>query len=296
MLDDRCLAGVLLFTFAACARPAAPATATVPVRAVPRDTEQEAPHLAVIAVGERQSVHLTADGTMLESVPETCIAIHRRVLTVKHDVEDGRYTCHLDYGHGLPPVDQTGAYRGDGLLLVDLASGKSTVVVEKEKRGETENWMVTQTQLASVSGVVGSYLFLREESTVFGCGGAHPFRGVRGLVWDAAAQQPLELVAPADVIARARKQLEGRGLPETEPRLAEAIPRFDEEGRLSIAWRFEKPSTHAESDGEGSSSNLSVVVGSDELPPDLASYREPPPAIRNYLANGGEPIIGYSTL
>lgn len=293
---DRCLAGALLFTFVACARPAPPLTTTVPVRAVPPDTEQELPRLAVIAVGERQSVHLTADGTMLEIEPETRIAIHRRVLTVKHDVEDGRYTCHLDYGHGLPPVDQAGVYRGDGLVLVDPASGRSTMVMAKAKRGETEDWMVTQTQLASVSGVVGSYLFLRDESTVFGCGGAHPFHGVRGLVWDAAAQKPLELAAPADVIARAKKQLEGRGLPETEPRLAEAIPRFDEEGRLSIAWRFEKPSTHAESEGEGPSSNLSVVVGSDELPPELASYRQPPPAIRNYLANGGEPIIGYSTL
>ena len=154
--------------------------------------------------------------------------------------------------------------------------------------------MVTQTQLASVSGVVGSYLFLREESTVFGCGGAHPFRGVRGLVWDAAAQQPLDSW-PRGRDRACEEAARGRGLPETG-RASRSDPEVRREGRLSIAWRFEKPSTHAESDGEGSSSNLSSSSGPDELPPDLASYREPPPAIRNYLANGGRPIIGYSTL
>jgi hypothetical protein len=288
---DRFLAGALLFSLVACARPVASAPAAIPVASVKAaPLPADGPRSSVIALNEGQSVDLASDGTMLDVAKDMRIAIHQRVFTVKKESADGKYSCHLDFD---PPYDFEGEYHGEGLSLVDPV-GKAKVIIEKTEQ-EQDGAMSIDKQGSMLAGVVGSYLFLREQHLFFGCGAAHPIQSVVGFVWDASTGKRVELTPPASAIERARTQLAGRGNDES-PRLAEAIPRFDEEGRLSIGWRFEKGTTYADSDGTGSDYTISTIVESSELPEPLAQYREPPTAIRNYLANGGEPIVGYTTL
>ena len=115
-------------------------------------------------------------------------------------------------------------------------------------------------------------------------------------MWDAKTEKRVILTPPAATVESARKELAGRGMDGEAPRFVEAIPSFDAEGRLSIGWRFEKATAYADSQGGGSDYTISIVVASADLPEPLAAFREPPAAIRNYLANGGEPIVGYTTL
>ena len=254
----------------------------------------EAPRFAAIALNEGQSVDLTADGTMLDVSKDMRLALHGHVHTIKKESADGWYHCHFDYGNGFPPLDTDGEYHGEGISLID-PHGKAKTLIEQRKK--EENGATTMnTQGSTLIGAVGTFLFLHQESQFFGCGGAHPIRVVEGFIWNAATEQRVALTPPASVAAQARQKLDGRGNPEYEPRFVEAKPRFDAEGRLSIAWRFEKPSSYPDSAGGGSDYSISVEIESAELPEVLAQYREPPSAIRNYLANGGEPIVGYTTV
>lgn len=248
--------------------------------------------MAAIALNESQSVDLTADGTMLDVSKDLRLALRGHVHTIKKESADGWYHCHFDFGPGTPPLDTEGEYHGEGLDLVE-PNGKAKTLIEQTKKSATES-ITMHTQTSNLVGAVGTFLFLHEESAFFGCGGAHPIRRVDGFVWNATTEKRTELTVPASVLARAHAQLHGRGMDGSEPTLAEATPRFDAEGRLSIAWRFEKPSSYADSEGGGSDYSISVTVESAELPEVLAQYREAPSAIRNYLANGGEPIVGYT--
>jgi hypothetical protein len=289
---DRFLAGALLFSLVACARPVAAPPATIPVASIQATPlRADGARSSVIALNEGQSVELSSDGTLLDVAKDTRIAVKQHIFTLKAERADGKYSCHLDFD---PPYDYEGEYHGEGLSLVD-AVGKTKVLIEKIEQGP-DGAISIDKQGSSLTGAVGSYLFLREQHLFFGCGAAHPLQSVGGFVWDAKTEKRVALTPPASAVETARKQLAGRGDEEESPRFVEAIPRFDADGRLSIGWRFEKPTTYVESEGGGSDYNISIVVESSDLPEPLAPYREPPAAIRNYLANGGEPIVGYTTL
>jgi len=174
-------------------------------------------------------------------------------------------------------------------------SGDSQLVeklVEKEKQ---PNAVIEQTQRITITGIVGPYVFVRVAHGFFGCGGAHPFSGVAAYVWDAEHQKKVEFEAPADAKAAATADLKDRGTMD-DVRFAEATPKFDAEGHLSIEWRFEKFTFYADSDGRGSAYTASAVAESVELPAQLRAYRDAPPSVLKYSAQTGEPILGWSRI
>lgn len=292
----RLVSAALLTSLVACSRPVAQPPAAVHVQPVTANAQArvEAPHVNTIALLETLSVDLSADGTMLDIYQDKRLALRGQVHTVKKELGDGWYHCHFDFGNGAASLDTEGEYHGEGISLVD-PQGKAKTLIEKNEK-EQSGSITMQTQSSQLIGAVGTYLFLHEEGHFFGCGGAHPIRRVDGFIWNAATEQKVELMPPASVVAQAKAKLEGRGMEGEEARFVEAMPRFDEDGRLSVLWRFEKPTSYPDSEGGGSDYAISIMIESTDLPAALAQYREPPPAIRNYLANGGEPILGYTTL
>lgn len=292
---------LLAFALVACSRPV-PRTATTPtpVPVAPAKAAAlavEPSRVAAIALNDADSVDLTPDGTLLETAKAMRIAVGGRVLTLAKTREDAKIACHIDYDSG--PFDYDGKYHGEGLALVD-EHGKQTSLVEKaENPTDDATGLADVEQHATIAGVVGPYLFVRETNHFFGCGAAHPMTNVTSFVYDVENGTKIELTPPKSVVDDAIKGFLARTSAETDfdesaPNLAEVLPRFDEAGRLSLSWRFEKGTAYAFGDGEGSDYTASVVVDTKELPVELQPFHEPPPAIRNYLANGGEPITGWS--
>lgn len=290
---------LLAFGLVACSRPV-PHTAATPVPVTttkPVVTALETSRVGAIAINDSDSVDLTPDGTLLDTAKAMRIAVGGRVFTLAKTSDESKIACHIDYDSG--PFDYDGHYHGEGLALVDDRGQATTLVEKAEKSDDDRTGIADEDQRATLVGVVGPYLFVRETHHFFGCGAAHPMTNVSSFVYDVENKTKIELTPSKSVVDEAVKGFMARSSVETDfdesaPNLAEAIPRFDEAGRLSLAWRFEKGTAYAFGDGAGSDYTASVVVEAKELPVELQPFREPPAAIRNYLANGGEPITGWS--
>lgn len=238
------------------------------------------------------STKIAEDGRSIEQALDHSMLLGEKVLTAKHDRASGSFAC--SFGPGGAP--QTGRFESSQLVLAE-PNGATLVLVPGRPKVEGTFELV---QGSEVRGNLGPYAFVRESVYHFGCGAAHPSFSMTAFVWDLAKREKVAFAAPSTALDRARVALAGRGF-ESEPKLAELIPRFDDKGRFSVGWRFEKAASHAESDGAGSDFTISTVVESTELgealPPELDALKEPPASVAAYLAASPfavNPMIGWS--
>lgn len=159
-------------------------------------------------------------------------------------------------------------------------------------------------QRGEVTGIVGPYAFVVAQEHYMGCGAAHPSFGRTATIRDLEhAAATVTFRAPEAAAVAARAALAGKGMEGADVELVEITPHFDENARLTLTYRFEKPASHAEADGQGNDYSVSASIESTAidapLPEGLESLREPPAAVRAYLdANPGQgatnPIKGWS--
>lgn len=262
------------------------------------ESEENAPRVEAILMRQaerRFSTRIANDGSVLsEKLDEGTFLIGGHTLTLRHAPMDEYAFSECQLGG----TSWRGRYTPDELSVVD-ESGKATMLVEGRAQAEG---MYDFVQGAEITGNVGPYLFVRESVFENDCGAAHPNYNRTAFIWDARSHQKVTFAAPASAFERAELALAGKGF-DAPPYLAELVPRFDHGGHLSIGWRFEKLSSHAEADGNGTEDTVSVIIDSktlsEPLPPELAALEVPPASIAAYLdtqsnASSLNPIVGWS--
>jgi hypothetical protein len=249
---------------------------------------------------DKVSMYLDEEGHVVSKRRSFEIANGADVLRLRSLQSTAPLTCTVAWGGEEHNMD--GQYLGYGLALVS-ASGKPEQTLVPLAPMPSDNEASSVHQGADITGSVGPYLFIREKQSMMPCGAAHGGTGIKTFVWDVTTGSVanLDLAAPDGALAKAKEELAGQGFDQDEPKLAEVIPRFDAQARLSLAYRFEKPACYACSDGKGSDYSVSATIESAsisaELPASLAAFAEPPKSVAAYAAaNAGVTVNGWSAI